>query len=125
MKPINTLLTDSGRKASGIKEKADCTVRAVAEVFGLQYTEAHEKMKELGRKNRCAVKFFKLVDALGLERRPDLSCMTVAKALPEMKSGKFIVRIARHVFSVIDGVAYDKWPVNGNSRVLMAYELKD
>jgi hypothetical protein len=108
-----------------LDEERDCTVKATAAVLGITYAEAHAKMKALGRKDRRRFKFKKVYADLGLELRPDLSCRTVEKILPELRNGRFVIRVSRHVFAVVDGQVHDMPPAKPKSRVLMVYELPD
>lgn len=120
---MNTQITDCGRLEAGLKERADCTVRAVAACLSIPYIEAHARLESMGRRNRCRFRFMAATaEALGLQQRADLSCMTVAKALEGMTSGRFIVRIQRHVFAVTDGTVIDARPVPPGSHVLMVYQ---
>lgn len=115
--------SDGGRCEAGVKEQLDCTVRASAIALCLTYKEAHAKLAALGRKPRSRVKYWGgIPESLGLETREDLCCMTVARALAGMKRGRFVVRIARHVFAVVDGVYYDETVIKPGARVRMVYE---
>jgi hypothetical protein len=91
---------------------------------GVPYAEAHAKLSEIGRKRGCSIHWRKHAECLGFEMRPEFSCMTVEKALAAMPPGRFVVRIARHVFAVVDGVATDRNALKLGARVQMVYELK-
>jgi hypothetical protein len=120
---IPFLQSDCGRSESGIKEKADCTVRATAACLGITYAQAHQQLKMVGRKTRCRFKFWKATKALGLITREDLSCMSLAKALPHMQQGRFIVRKAGHVFAVVNGVVIDHAAPKELSHIIMVYQF--
>jgi hypothetical protein len=93
----------------------------VATVFGIPYAEAHARLAKLGRKPRAGFRFrYREVQNLGLELRPEFSCQHLKTVLPEMASGRFIVRVAGHVFAVVDGVVVDLTPPI-NQIVLMVY----
>jgi hypothetical protein len=118
-------ITDAGRSVSVRDEKNDCTVRALALCLGLPYMEAYGKMAQLGRKKNTGfpLRFHSLDNLKGLfEIRPDLSCRTLGKVLPEIRSGRFIVRIYNHVFAVIDGEILDTVPLKTTERVKMVYQ---
>lgn len=112
-------ITDCGRIPG---ETRDCTVRATAHCFDIHYVVAHARLSELGRKNGRGLHFSRVVDSLGLVRRADLCAMTLRKALPEMKSGRFICSVSRHVFAVIDGIVHDSWVQKPGRRLEMVYE---
>lgn len=104
------------------KEKADCTVLASQFCLGLSYEAAHKLMAGVGRKPNGRANYRKAAPALGLVPRPDLSCMTLMKALEGMQSGRFVVRIAGHVFAVVDGRMFDSGFPKRGARVRMVYE---
>ena len=107
---MRTEYTDCGSKASGLKERNDCTVRATAAALRIPYPEARQKLAALGRKPRCGFKFREpAMKALGFESMPEFSCMTwqkVEKALPSL--GAFVIRVRQHVFAVVDSVVMDR-----------------
>ena len=121
--------TDAGRASSGFAavERLDCSVRAVAVALRLSYAQAHGKLKALGRRTGCKLYGTPaaFLDGLGLIQRPDLSCRTVDKAVRYMTEGRYIVRIAGHVFAVVNGVVHDTRedaPLP-RARVRMVYEV--
>ena len=109
------------RNDCGSSERADCTVRALALTLGIDYGFAHQRLRAMGRKNGCRFK----VDwgQLGFQMRPDLCCRTLGSVLPEMQSGRFIVRITRHVFAVIDGKVIDQRMPSERCRMKMVYQF--
>ena len=117
--------TDGGAKNAGFKEKRDCTVRAVAVCLELSYADAHAIMASLGRKEKDGFTFrSKTVgDRLGLELRPELGCLRLETVLPELQQGRFIVRVGRHVFAVVNGQVRDTYPPNLNNRTEAVYQL--
>ncbi len=119
---MNYTQSDSGRSSFAPTEKRDCTVRAVAACFGITYQEAHDKLSTLGRKQKRGCKFHRMIDALGLEQRPDLCSMTLTKALHMMQQGRFVVQKANHVFAVIDGTVIDMQAPKDGTRVRMVYQ---
>lgn len=123
--PIPFLETDCGRKDSDPKERNDCTVRSVAAAFGITYTEAWIKLSVFGRKPKHGVHFKEIAKKLPLEPRYDLACRHLQTILPEMQSGRFIVRIAKHCFAVVHGKVIDTHRPSPKYRVKMVYEVKD
>ena len=104
------------------KKKADCSVLALQFAAGLSYEDAEARLTFAGRKPNCGV-YSSIFDKLGFEQRPDLSCMTVGKALDSMQSGRFVVFIAGHFFAVVDGRIFDNRFTNVNCRVQMVHEM--
>lgn len=104
-------------------ERAGCTVTATAHCLGIPVSEAAAKLAALGRKRNRGFQFHSLIaESLGLTTRPDLSCKTLASIWPELQQGRFIVKQARHVFAVIDGVAFDWRTPKPGLRVKMVYQ---
>ena len=122
------MITDAGRNAYGFPNEArDCTVRATAVALQMPYKDAHARLKALGRKNRCRFTFEgKCIEALGLESRPEFSCRRADKVLPELAAlgGRFIVRVSKHVYAVVDGTIYDNQLFEPNQKVKMVYSPK-
>ena len=116
-------ITDCGRAATKPQERADCTVRAVSACMGITYEDAWSRMAEFGRGPRKRFKFSVAAEKFGLTRRPELSCKTLVAILPELQSGRFIVRKSGHVFAVVNGVVIDMAAPKERSRVQMVYEF--
>lgn len=101
------------------KQTNDCVIRAVAIVCGVSYDESYELFKDEGRKNGRGVlpKVWKPILKDGVfdtkfeyfafpatSGRPR---MTVEKFCDEFSSGIFVIRTAKHLAVVIDGVLQD------------------
>ena len=109
---------DAGRSQSKrSRQQNDCTVRALALAVDISYDEAYDILKEAGRKcgagfhfkdwvttaqvNNCKFEWISFPATKG-ERR-----MNPQKFCNTFPSGKYIARVAKHVFCVIDGVVHD------------------
>ena len=121
---LNVEISDGGRSAAGFdKERSDCSVRATAAAMGITYAEAHAKLAALGRKPRAGFVFRgKRVEPLGFVLRGDLTAPTFAKTLPNLAKGRFVVRVRRHVFAVVDSKVFDHAAPGAGKRVEMVYE---
>jgi hypothetical protein len=118
----NVIVTDSGRRAEGFcGETNDCTVRATAILLNQKYAEAHAALAQCGRKPKDGFNYPKAAKKLGLQPRPEFSCKTVQRVLQELPPGRFVLRISKHVFAVVDGVVYDTWLPKAKARVKMVY----
>lgn len=109
---------DGGRISSKRpKQKEDCTVRALAIAADLAYDKAYDLLKYGGRKSHQGFNFRAWVDGKIIngysfkwksfpaqkgERR-----MNPVTFCNQYKKGRFILRTAKHVFAVIDGVVHD------------------
>jgi hypothetical protein len=114
MKPINTDIQS---------DKKDCTVRATAHALAIPYHEAYCKLQAVGRKQGQGIHFKSVAERLGFEAMPELSCRALKTILPELQSGRYVVRVTRHVFAVVDGQVLDKRENRPGSRVKMVYKL--
>lgn len=106
-----------------LREHNDCTVRAYANAFSLEYSEAHALLKLAGRKNR---KGFHL-NSFMKQMHPDLPAarmrMTLHKFINgEGKAGTWIVWIRRHVLCIRDGVALDLGMFPAGSRIIAVWK---
>ena len=124
---MNFKQSDCGRVEG---ERRDCTVRACATAFNVSYSKAHDVLKRAGRQDEKGIKFNEVVrngflNELGdIELRSDLCCRSLGKILPEMQSGRFIVRIHRHTFAIVDGVLIDLFLPKMGTSVKMVYQIK-
>ena len=103
-------------------ERNDCTVAALASAAGMPYREAHAILKKAGRKarkgfklrlwldNQCAIARMKGTtvrlgnyNVMRVRFLDYGSTITLAKFLRDFPKGRFLVRKAHHVFTVIDG----------------------
>jgi hypothetical protein len=104
------------------KEKADCSVLAAQFALNLSYERAYGLLELAGRKPRQGV-YGPTFEKLGLQQRPDLSCMTVGRAMESMQSGRFVVFVSGHFFAVVDGRMFNNQFTKFESRVRMVYEV--
>jgi hypothetical protein len=91
-----------------------CTVIAVATVTGISFARARRKMEKVGRKHRCGTyprQYHDVIKRQGYEMKPCYGILlgrtvnNVVGNLPE--KGTFLIRTARHVLAVVDGVIND------------------
>ena len=133
------ILTDAGRSTSRRpKQKNDCTVRAVATVLGLSYDEVYDQMAHAGR--QCNRRFHLLdwLESRNHDEPGHFVCKTRRISFPAIKGkermnlaefckqyphGRYICRVAKHVFAVIDGVVYDTFENRCDRCVYLAWEI--
>lgn len=110
-------LNDAGR-ANSIrpKQKNDCTIRAIALATGLMYDAIYDSFKDNGRKcSRGTVKnlwqdylnsqpFF---HKISFPPEKGQSRMNLDKFCQEYNQGTYIVQMAGHLSTVINGVVHD------------------
>lgn len=109
--------TDAGRSNSKRpKQKNDCTVRALATAASMQYDDAYNALKSRGRKASAGFHFPKKpgdeVNGFTFKWKPfpavaGQNRMNVKDFCRQYPSGTFVLRVSKHVFTVVNGTAYD------------------
>jgi hypothetical protein len=104
-------------------ERNDCVVRAIASAYDIEYNKAHQwvsdKFKRQFRKGtfglpigmdrmstnntRFNYKRTKTIDSKYLTTNGGKSKMTVGTFVKEYDKGTYIIRVARHAFTIKDG----------------------
>ena len=126
--------TDAGRAESRRPEQRnDCTVRALASVMAWPYDQAYDLVASAGRKSG---KPFRLTKTYLPQKtlpftaichvfhaKAGESRMTLGRFCAEHPDGRFIVKVAKHVVAVINGIAYDDEALDENRCVYRAWEF--
>lgn len=114
--------TDAGRSQAMAWERHDCTVRAVALLFGVDYATAHHALKIAGRRDRCRFSLSTRSDLVRIngKKLKKINCLRgpLSEWLAEGTAHygeDYILGIAGHVFCVKNGVVHD----SASSRVLI------
>jgi hypothetical protein len=107
-----TICSDAGREKSGIKDKRDCTIRALAISAGIPYETAHDIGAKAGRKNGCGFYPDTLLKAakkqIGLTyRKKRYKKVTIQRFIKENPTGRYYVATNCHAFAIINGHIYD------------------
>ena len=124
-------------------ETRDCTVRALANSAGLLYGNAHNILRQHGRKDKRGCTHYVWHDAYlsngmslvgvygtthgarSLAKRISVVAqdgITLGRLLPKLKDGSYIVIITRHALAVVDGGVVDMNLNRINSRVVAVYK---
>lgn len=122
--------SDAGRSRSRRpRQKSDCTVRALALARGLSYDLAYDLLADAGRKCSRGFAFPAWLNAqpwatkipfpaVKGQRRMNPAAFT--KTYP---AGTFICRVAKHVFTVIDGVVLDAFENSPDRCIYTAWRI--
>jgi hypothetical protein len=98
--------------AATMGERNDCTVRALAVALDIPYETSHARLAQLGRKPKHGFPFYRAAEALKANRLalPSQRRVTVGSclAIPRLAAGRYVVRVAKHVFAVVDGVPSER-----------------
>jgi hypothetical protein len=124
-------------------ESRDCTVRSLASASGMHYDQAHELLKKHGRKNRCGAFFgtmlkayteagFVLDSVYGttgaakhaarISSRKASDGITLAKILPKLAFGEYIVNTTGHAVAVVNGKIIDTFDNPAGKRVVAVFK---
>lgn len=106
--------TDAGRSDSRRpRQSNDCTVRALATACQLSYDAAYDILKDAGRSSGRRFRmqdwldqqtWAKKISFPAVKGRPRMNVATFSR---QYQHGTYIVRVAKHVFAVRDGVVFD------------------
>jgi hypothetical protein len=122
--------TDMGRSMSRRpRQSNDCTVRALATVKGMAYDDAYDLLATEGRKCAHGFKMPEWLNSQPWARKipfqavkgqrrmnPSTFCVTYPK-------GRYICRVAKHVFAITDGVVHDTHPERPDRCIYTAWEI--
>lgn len=122
--------TDAGRAASKRpRQKNDCTVRALALVRDLPYDEAYELLKDAGRQCSRGFVFATWISKQAGIRKISFPAirgqrrMTPSEFVIKHPQGRYICKVAKHVFAVIDGVVHDDFENAPDRCVYTAWQI--
>tara|TARA_Y100000592_G_C5454168_1_gene310411 strand:+ start:926 stop:1381 length:456 start_codon:yes stop_codon:yes gene_type:complete len=148
---MNYKYNDGGRKEAGYKGKAgDCVVRAIAIALDLPYKQVYNELKEANKKysltkrTRQAKKikskgitprdgnfrevYEPYLKSKGWEWTPTMKIGEGCKVhlnKDELPTGRLIVRVSRHLTTIIDGVINDTHdPSRDGTRCVYGYYKK-
>lgn len=130
-------LNDGGRSTSKRpKQKRDCVVRTIALASKLPYDLVYEDLAELG--GVCGRSTLKMVwqdylaegslvksIRINFPPTPGQPRMNLNKFVQEYKTGRFIVQMAGHLTTVIDGMVYDDFKPIGEKCVYAAWRIQE
>ena len=119
MNNLPYIYNDAGRKQNRPSERNDCTVRALAISTNIDYSVAHDFLKERGRKCRKSFLFPKKRSddcALGYEfvwksfpLVKGKKRMSPERFAIEFSKGVYICKTVKHVYAVVSGVINDTY----------------
>ncbi len=125
------------------KERNDCTVRSLASASGMHYDKAHELLKKHGRKNGCGAFFSTMLKAYGeadfvlesvhgttgaarhasyIANRQLSEGITLAKILPKLAFGEYIVNTTGHAVAIVNGRIIDTFDNPAGKRVVAVFK---
>jgi hypothetical protein len=131
------------RGATSAGETRDCTVRALSNATGMHYDKAHAILHKYGRKNRRGAYFstmFRAYSEAGfildsvhgtttaakhagrISGRKASEGITLAKMLPKLAFGEYIVNTTGHAVAVVNGKIIDTYDNPAGKRVVAVFK---
>ena len=138
------IFNDGGRKAADYKgHTGDCVTRSIAIVTGKSYKEVYDALNKLSETEYLGKRmkrnsnartgvhrktYQKYLESLGYEWIPTMQigqgCTTHLRS-DELPAGRLIVRVSKHITSMIDGVINDTYDCSREgSRCVYGYFIK-
>lgn len=119
---------DLGLRQAHSRERADCTVWALATATGVPYAEAHQLLTRAGRRDRHRFDFRKWMTRCGgraLGHRFTLvkRSGTLGRFIRTHPTGTYLVAVPRHVFTVHHGKVLDAQEQGELRRVKRAWRV--
>lgn len=115
----NITLTDGGKRESGIVDKNDCTVKAIALACDVSYEEAYQFMQKNGRKPGKGAAFELIIQRHDFKifgRTLIYTPIYRSKGIPMLitrnpwiQEGTWILHMTRHVAVLKDGKLFDSF----------------
>ncbi|MCG3204307.1 MAG: hypothetical protein KCHDKBKB_01022 [Elusimicrobia bacterium] len=122
---------DAGRaKSIRPKQSNDCAVRALAMARTLPYDEAYDLLAAAGRKSWRGFALHKWLNQQTWAKKiafPPVKGqrrMNPATFCQKFREGVFICRVAKHVFTVIDGIVYDTFASRPDRCIYTAWKIE-
>lgn len=131
------------RGATSIGETRDCTVRALSNAGSIPYDQAHALLKKHGRKDRRGAFFSTMLKAYNeadfvldsvhgttgsarsaarIAMRQASEGISLAKLLPKLAFGEYIVNTTGHAVAVVNGKIIDTFDNPAGKRVIAVFK---
>jgi len=111
------------------KQSNDCTVRAVAIAFDLGYDIAYDLLHDAGRKCSRGFDFVAWINHHPLAEKISFPAikgkrrMNPATFCKQFDTGVFICRVAKHVFTVKNGIVFDTFRNRADRCIYTAWKI--
>ena len=98
--------------------QGDCVIRALCKATGMGWFEVYDMLCAKGRElgdfgNKKSVYSTVLIElgwaSVPLPRIKGKKAMTVESFIKEHPTGTYILRLAHHLTTIVDGICYDTW----------------
>jgi len=128
MQELKVVKSDGGHEMYGSKDRANCTVRTLANVADIEFDLADEIATKAGRKRNKGFWPNKIIAVakkdFGMKfRKLKFGEYTITKFIKKYPTGRYWCSRRGHSFAIIDGVIYDTTPNKPMQRIYEAYEF--
>jgi hypothetical protein len=125
------IMTPDGRVN---EERSDCTVCALANTTGIDYSDARRIAWMAGRKNGKGFSTVTLIAYASTNHKMNFSevkftelfskpTMSVKRFIRKFPKGNFLVRVRGHAFSIKDGIVFDSFTPKALKRITHAWQF--
>ena len=99
-------------------EYGDCVIRALTKAFNMEWLQVFDEMQPISREMQfpfnckpCYEKYIESKGAkyYGISNKKGTKRPTVDRFAKVHKTGTYILRVAHHLVTVVDGFYYDTW----------------
>lgn len=110
----------------------DCVIRALTKAMDLEWLEVFDQMQPLSRELQvpfnckpCYEKYItsKSFSYVGVSNKKGSKRPTVKQFANQHREGVYILRVAHHLVTVVDGIYYDTW--DSGHKSLYGYWIKE
>lgn len=122
--------TDAGRSESSLpRQKNDCTVRALSIARQISYDDAYDILLKAGRKSGCRFKLSDWINKQSWVKKISFPAvkgqrrMNPATFVVQYPKGVFICKVAKHVFTIKDGVVFDDFEIAPDRCIYTAWQI--
>lgn len=122
---------DGGRSMSHRpKQKDDCTVRAMAITLARPYDMVYDMLAAAGRQCNWRFRIDDWLNVQPFARRFAFPAVKVERRMNPVAfceahpSGRYICRVAKHVFAVVDGVVHDAFENRSDRCIYTAWKIE-
>ena len=102
-----------------LKDKyGDCVIRALTKALNMEWLQVFDEMQPISREMQvpfnCRPCYEKYIESkglkyIGISNKKGTKRPTVDRFAKDHTTGTYILRVAHHLVTVVDGIYYDTW----------------
>ena len=99
-------------------EYGDCVIRALTKALNMEWLQVFDEMQPISREMQvpfdCRPCYEKYIESkglkyIGISNKKGTKRPTVDRFAKDHTTGTYILRVAHHLVTVVDGIYYDTW----------------